>query len=85
MKTLVEQEGVTEAVIGSGVGHTIEEWVKLCFEHFGLNYKDHIIVKPTFKSEYVYLISNPITMNNLGWKCEINLQRLLGKMVSAAS
>jgi GDPmannose 4,6-dehydratase len=77
IKMLVEQEEVMEAVIGSGVGYTIEEWVRLCFEHFHLNYKDHVITTATFKPEYVYLISNPTTMNGLDWKCEVDLQGLL--------
>jgi len=83
MKTLLEQDDVTEATIGSGIGYTIEDWIKLCFSFYNLNYLDHIKIINGFKPDYKYLISDPTTINNLGWKCKVGLAELLRLMVSS--
>jgi GDPmannose 4,6-dehydratase len=85
IKTLVEQDKITEAVIGSGDGYTIKDWAELCFSYYGLNYLDHITTKSSFKSEYSYLISDPRTMRSIGWRPMIDLRRLLEIMATSAS
>jgi GDPmannose 4,6-dehydratase len=65
--TLVGQNDIFEAVIGSGEGHSIREWIELCFGMVGLDWKDHIIERQDFSAEYKTLISNPLLIKSLGW------------------
>ncbi|MEZ4904858.1 MAG: GDP-mannose 4,6-dehydratase [Spirosomataceae bacterium] len=37
--TLIQQNQVFEATIGTGQAHTIQEWVSLCFDHIGLDWQ----------------------------------------------
>ncbi len=39
MLTLTGQNNVYEAVIGSGVSHSIQDWLELCFDYVGLDWK----------------------------------------------
>ena len=66
--TLVNQDKVFEANIGSGNGYSIAEWLELCFNHYSLNWKDHVIVKAGFKAEYQSLVSDASLLFSLGWK-----------------
>jgi len=81
--TLVNQESVTEAIIGSGTTHTIREWVEAVFAHAGLDWKDHVREREGFKSEYKLLVSNPAVIRSLGWKPAVGLNELARIMVAA--
>lgn len=81
MLRLVEQDEIHEAIIGSGVGHSIEEWLAACFGHFGLDWQEHVQVIPGFKPEYRRLVSNPSRMLALGWKPSIGFEALAEQML----
>jgi GDPmannose 4,6-dehydratase len=67
---LVNQNNIFEAVIGTGDGHSIKEWIELCFDMVGCDWHKHI--KGTnFKAEYKSLISKPLLIKSLGWKPKI--------------
>ena len=65
--TLVEQDKVFEAVIGSGRGYSIENWLEQCFGIIGKDWHDHVRLLQGFEPEYKRLVSNPQTINSLGW------------------
>jgi GDPmannose 4,6-dehydratase len=77
---LVQQDDVYEAVIGTGVAHTIEEWVAICFSLFNLNWKEHVEPMPGFTPEYKTLVSDPSTIFSLGWKPETDIHSLAKMM-----
>lgn len=79
--TLVEQDAVFEAVIGTGQAHSIAEWVEICFSMYGLNWQEHVEQIPGFKAEYAILVSDPKTINALGWAATTNIHSL-AKMMS---
>ena len=79
--TLVNQENIFEANIGSGIGHSIENWLKLCFEYFGLDWKDHVIPDKDFAPDYKMLVSDPLLIHSLGWKAETDLTSLAQMML----
>lgn len=79
--TLVNQEQIHEAVIGSGIDHSIQEWVEICFNEFNLNWRDHTMLNQNFKSEYSKLVSNPTLINSLGWQCHTNINELAKLMI----
>ncbi len=80
--TLVDQEAVFEAVIGTGKAHAIAEWLDICFALHGLHWQDHVDPVPGFTAEYRVLVSNPATILSLGWIPETDIHSL-AKMMNA--
>jgi GDPmannose 4,6-dehydratase len=79
--TLLEQDIIFEATIGSGVVFTIEDWLEQCFTLVGKNWKDHVNVRPGFVPEYKRLVSDPKTINSMGWHPSITFADLARMMV----
>lgn len=73
---LVNQDTVTEAVIGSGEVYSILDWIKYCFNLINKNWKDYVVIKNNFTPEYDVLISNPKVVYSLGWTPKVNFTRL---------
>ncbi|MBF0543677.1 MAG: GDP-mannose 4,6-dehydratase [Candidatus Riflebacteria bacterium] len=80
--TLVDQDKIFEATIGSGVAYPIRSWLEECFLIAGKNWKDHVLLQEGFRPEYMRLISNPSTIKSLGWSPKISLSELASMMVS---
>jgi GDPmannose 4,6-dehydratase len=78
---LVNQTHVFEAVIGSGIGNSIKEWLNECFGLFGLDWSNYVTINPDFKSMYKSLVSNPSLIKSLGWEPEITFKELAKLMV----
>lgn len=77
MFSLIEQDKIYEATIGSGVTHTIGEWIELCFKVVGINdWKRYIHIKKNFKCEYKRLVSDPSTIKSLGWSGKVDFADL---------
>lgn len=79
--TLVNNEGIFEAIIGSGKAYSIEEWLDLCFRYFGLAWQEHTVIQEGFKSEYDMLVSNPQRIYSLGWEPKISISELAAMMI----
>ena len=79
--TLIEQDQVFEAVIGSGRAHSIEDWLDVCFKLIDKNWKCYVREKKNFKADYPILISNPETINSLKWYATTNITELAKIMV----
>ncbi len=80
--TLINQEEIFEATIGTGNAYSIKDWVEIVFNYFGLNWEEHIEKSTNFKSDYKILVSNPSTINNLGWQPKFSIEDLAKKMCS---
>jgi GDPmannose 4,6-dehydratase len=78
---LINQDTVFEAVIGTGIGYTIAEWLDECFALIGKDWHDYVLPVEDFKSEYNQLISDPSTMISLGWKPEVSFANLARLMI----
>ncbi len=83
--TLVEQDDIFEAVIGSGIGYSIENWLEQCFMVIGKDWHDHVRLRKGFKPEYKRLISDPKTINSLGWYPKVVFSDLAKRMVLQTS
>lgn len=83
--TLVEQDEVAESVIGSGIGYTIENWLDQCFGIIGKDWHDYVRLRPGFTPEYKRLVSNPETINSLGWVPTVGLKDLAELMIASGS
>jgi len=80
--TLVRQEEVFEAVIGSGVPYSIENWLEVCFGVIGRKWNDYVVLREGFKPEYPLLVSNPAKINQLGWSPKISFRQLAEIMIN---
>jgi len=80
--TLIEQDVVFEATIGSGVAYSIQEWLQLCFGIIGKNWQEHVQIRKGFKAEYFKIVSNPATINSLGWVPQVSIDKLAKLMVT---
>lgn len=81
--TLVNQNSVFEVIVGSGETHSISEWVEYCFKKINRNWKDYVIVTPSYKPEYETLVSNPSLLRTLGWYPNVGFQQLADMMLQA--
>lgn len=85
MLALIQQDAVTEAVIGSGEAHTIEEWLHLCFAAVGRRWQDHVVMRSGFTPEYGLLVSDPSTMHALGWRPQVGFEALAQLMLATTA
>lgn len=75
MWILVNQDKIFEVVIGSGIGYSIKDWIVICYEHYELSWKDHVIVN-NLQVKSKKIISSPKLINSLGWKHNTSIHKL---------
>ena len=78
---LVQQDEITEAVIGTGKGFSIKDWLEECFELIDKDWTDYVEPAQDFVADYKELVSDPSTIFSLGWKPEVDLAGLAAMMV----
>lgn len=83
--TLVTQENISEAVIGSGKAYPIERWLEECFSLIGKNWKDYIFDKQQNTSPVKLLVSDPSTINSIGWHTTTSIEMLAKIMMKTLS
>lgn len=79
---LVEQNRVSEATIGSGRAYSIENWLSECFKLINRDWRLNVRESSEYRAEYKVLVSNPATINSLGWKATTTLSELARIMVN---
>lgn len=79
--TLVHQDRVYEATIGSGEAHTIREWLDACFGLINMDWRQHVSTIEGFTAEYPLLLSAPQTINSLGWSPRVGFCDLAALMM----
>ncbi len=80
---MINQDYIYEAVIGSGVAHSIKDWIKYCFDKYSLRWEEYILLDESYKSEYEILVSNPKLINNIGWNPRFSMHELADIMLEA--
>lgn len=81
MWTLVSQDDVFEAAIGSGLAFSIEQWLDECFALIGKNWRDHVRMRESFAPEYSRLVCDSSTIRSLGWAPKVSFSELARMMV----
>lgn len=79
--TLVTQDKVYEATIGSGEVHTIQEWLEVCFGLINEDWRKHVSTIEGYTAEYPRLHSSPQTINSLGWRPRVSFHELAAMMM----
>jgi GDPmannose 4,6-dehydratase len=82
MFTLIEQDVVYEATIGTGIAYSINDFLTEAFRQAGLSIENHVEFRSDFQPEYARLVSDPRTMNGLGWKAATSLEQLVELMLA---
>lgn len=77
---LVNQDRIWEANIGSGVGHSIADFARLCFFEKGLDWQQFVKENPAYESSFRSLTANPERIHSLGWSPRHDLQYLAHEM-----
>jgi GDPmannose 4,6-dehydratase len=79
--SLVNQDDIFEANIGSGIGYSIKDWLQVCFSMIGRDWKDFTTVKNDYIPEYQKLVSDSSLIYSLGWKPEVSIEQLASLML----
>jgi GDPmannose 4,6-dehydratase len=79
--TLIDQDKVYEAVIGSGISYSIENWLEQCFGLINKDWHDHVRLKGGFTPEYKRLVSDPKTIHSLSWMPVVDFPNLARMMI----
>jgi GDPmannose 4,6-dehydratase len=80
--TLVNQDDVFEAAIGTGDAFSIEDWLEQCFGLVGKDWREHVDLCQGFTPEYHCLVSNPKTIQSLGWVPAVGFSELASMMMA---
>lgn len=80
--SLVNQDKVWEANIGTGIGHSIAEFAQACFALKGLDYRNFVRPSPNFQPEYSRLTCDPERIFSTGWRPWHGLEYLAEQMVN---
>ncbi|MDP9175053.1 MAG: GDP-mannose 4,6-dehydratase [Planctomycetota bacterium] len=83
MLALMEQDQASEAMIGSGIVHSIEDWLEAVFGLLGLEWREHVRTQAGFQPEYKALVSDTSVMHGLGWRVKLGLKELARLMLEA--
>jgi GDPmannose 4,6-dehydratase len=80
---LVNQQQVYEANISSGLGYSILDWIKVCFDIIGKDYRTYIKEVPGFQAEYRQLVSDATLIQSLGFQPAVSFRELAQAMIYA--
>ena len=81
---LIRQETNFECVVGSGEAAPVRHWLDACYRIAGLDWKEHVVIDPAYRSPYPRLVSNPVRLFNTGWNPRFTFRKLAGLMMGAA-
>ncbi|MGI9089230.1 MAG: GDP-mannose 4,6-dehydratase [Chthoniobacterales bacterium] len=79
--TLVQQDEIFEAAIGTGVAYSIADFVDACFRLIGEDWREHVKERNGFTADYSCLLSDPSTLRSLGWHPRVDLAGLATMML----
>jgi GDPmannose 4,6-dehydratase len=83
---MLQQTTPRDYCIGTGEGHTVQEFCELAFEHVGLGWERFVAIDPRYfrPTEVQELRADPTrAMTELGWKPKVTFLELVTGMVEA--
>ena len=70
--------------MGTGETHSVEEFVRIAFDHAGLDWRRHVVIDPRFyrPAEVDLLLGDATKAKRvLGWQPEMSFDRMVRTMV----
>lgn len=86
MWLMLQQDKPDDYVIGTGVTHRVEDFVRIAFAHVGLDWRKHVVIDPLFyrPAEVDLLLADPSKAHrSLGWHPRMTFEKLVTTMVDA--
>jgi GDPmannose 4,6-dehydratase len=86
MWLMLQQDEADDYVIGTGQTHSVEDFVRIAFDHAGLDWRRHVVVDPRFyrPAEVDLLLGDAgKARRRLGWSPEVSFEQLVTMMVDA--
>ncbi len=86
MWMMLQQTQPDDYVIGTGIAHSVKEFIEIAFDQAGLDWKKHVVHDPRFMrpAEVDHLLAdNSKARRVLGWQPEISFETLARMMVDA--
>ena len=86
MWRMLQQPDPDDYVIATGESHTVREFCELAFSHAGLDYRDFVVVDPTYfrPTEVDQLLGDPSkAKRQFGWEARTKFEDLVRLMVDA--
>ncbi|MBS0208536.1 MAG: GDP-mannose 4,6-dehydratase [Planctomycetes bacterium] len=86
MWMMLQQDAPDDYVIATNETHSVEEFVRLAFDHVGLDWKDYVAIDPKFyRPTEVDLLLGDYTKarKRFGWMPEMRFETLVTTMVDA--
>lgn len=86
MWLMLQQDAPDDYVIGSGLTHSVEEFVRIAFERVGLDWRKHVVIDPLYyrPAEVDLLLADPSKARKvLGWEPNVSFAELVRMMVDA--
>ncbi len=72
----INQNNISEIVIGTGKAYSISDWLDLSFTLINKDWKNHVNFENPNLKETQILVSDPRKINELGWKPKIEIEEL---------
>jgi GDPmannose 4,6-dehydratase len=86
MWLMLQQKSASDYVVATGRTTSIREFCRMAFEHVGLNYQDHVVVRSDLlrPAEVDILLGDASkARETLGWLPETSLEDMVAEMVEA--
>jgi GDPmannose 4,6-dehydratase len=86
MWLMLQQDQPEDYVVGTGQTHSVEDFVRIAFDHVGLDWRRHVVIDPQFyrPAEVDLLLADPAKAHKqLGWQPEVTFEQLVKTMVDA--
>ncbi|NOZ73079.1 MAG: GDP-mannose 4,6-dehydratase [Chloroflexi bacterium] len=86
MWLMLQQDTPSDYVLATGETHTVGEFVRIAFEHVGLDWQKYVVIDPRYyrPAEVDLLVGNPAkAKRELSWKHSVSFQELVRLMVDA--
>ena len=86
MWLMLQQDEADDYVVATGETHSVQELVELAFSYAGLDWRQHVVIDPTFRrpAEVDFLLGDATkARHKLGWVPKIGFVDLIRLMVDA--
>lgn len=86
MWRMLQQDEADDFVIATGQVHALEDFVRMAFEHFGLDWREHVVQGATLQRpmDISYSVGDPAKAHaRLGWKAETPMPVIVERLIKA--
>jgi len=86
MHLLLSQDSPDDYIVSTGQTHSLEDFVRLAFEHLDLDWRDHVKLDESLQrpSDLIHSELCPDKIrDNLGWEAKYHLEDIIEMMIHA--